>query len=86
MKHQDIQPGMVLKLKKDRAEAYGLPVGTTITVRNIATRGHYKTPWIYSVDGAFKPSDFSGIATWRVTVPTVLEQKLFGTPITYVVE
>ncbi len=61
MRHEQIQPGQTLRLKPDRQAAYGR-AGALVIVSSIGTRDGYKTPWIYSAAGAFKPSDFAGIA------------------------
>lgn len=65
MKAQDIKPGMVLKLKKDRQDAYGLSC-PFVRVTWLRSPNAYKTPYVYTgklndagTPEAFRPSDFS---------------------------
>ena len=67
MRHQDIKVGMLLKLKKERQEAYAMPTNL-VQVTNIKPRPGYKVPWIVSYGSFYKPQDFASILT-TTTVP-----------------
>ncbi len=57
MKHQNIKVGMVLKLKRERQEAYGME-SDRVEVTAIKPRPGYVVPWIMSGTEAYKPQDF----------------------------
>jgi len=73
MKAEKIKPGMLLRLKPDRQEAYGSD-NPLVLVRSVSYHTGRKTPWITEarewVDAQgmrqpvafYRPSDFSGIA------------------------
>jgi hypothetical protein len=52
-----IEVGMMLRLKRFRAEEYG---STSLFVHVTGIKAHpcYKTPWILSGNDAYSPSDF----------------------------
>jgi hypothetical protein len=54
----EIRPGMTLKLKSDRQEAYGFETAA-VNVTGLYYKGGYKTPWVQAVQGSFRPSDFA---------------------------
>jgi len=54
-----IRVGDALKLKKNRAEAYGLPVDTKVPVVSTFTRPGYKALWVDSPLGKFPATDFA---------------------------
>lgn len=70
MKQQNIRPGMVLRLKKDRAEAYGA-TAETVKVAELRAHSGYKTKWVVAeepwqdIQGVthprafYHPSDFA---------------------------
>ena len=58
MRHQEIKVGMMLKLKKERQEAYGMESGF-VEVTAIKPREGYKVPWIVSNGSYYKSQDFS---------------------------
>ena len=57
MRYRDIRVGMVLKLKKERQEAYGAD-SDRVEVTDIRPRPGYRIPWIFSGTDAYKPQDF----------------------------
>ena len=58
MRHQEIRVGMLLRLKKERARAYGADRLEPIRITKIRKNARYKTPWIMSGSAAYRPSDF----------------------------
>jgi hypothetical protein len=59
MKHQDIKPGLILKLKPARREAYGVEnTCAAYLVTGLKYRNGYETPYIQCGNFFFKPSDF----------------------------
>lgn len=59
MQGHNINAGMTLRLKRDRAEAYGLQ-DHTVTVKRTYTRPGYKKIWIEAMTGEqFPASDFA---------------------------
>jgi hypothetical protein len=62
MQHQNIKPGMVLKLKKEAIERYGENVTSpTYLVTGLRFRGGYKVPYVMCGDLFFRPSDFEKV-------------------------
>jgi hypothetical protein len=65
MRFNEIQVGQKVRLKAERAEAYGMPVwaGFIYTVKALKARPGYKSGFVYlnEVDGAFKDSDFIAV-------------------------
>lgn len=59
MKHTDIQIGALLKLKPNRADAYGMADHPYVVVTGLKFRDGYKVPFVLSRDLAFTPSDFA---------------------------
>ena len=60
MHYWDIRIGDKLRLKRDNRYGLGPIVVTVIEVRS---HGHYKTPWIIGENlAAYRPSDFAGRA------------------------
>lgn len=60
MQAQAIHVGATLKLKRQRAEAYGFEHPHYVTVSAITRRPGYITPYIRNAQGeAFRPSDFA---------------------------
>ncbi len=58
MKNQDIKVGMLLRLKRTRAAAYGVSYDGLVKVTAIRANPPYKTPWIMGGLNAYRPSDF----------------------------
>ena len=63
MKQENIRVGMILKLKKQRQEAYGMESGR-VEVTAIKANPPYVVPWIMSGTDAYKPQDFAECITW----------------------
>ena len=61
MKEAYIRPGMTLRLKKARAEAYGM-TERLVLVTALEPHPHYKTGFILSGSDAYRASDFEGHA------------------------
>lgn len=59
MRHDEIQPGMTLRLKPARQRAYGLNSGL-VTVDALKPRPGYKVPFVRSGENYFMPQDFQG--------------------------
>lgn len=52
-----LKAGDALRLKPERAAAYGLET-QTVQFEAVCNRGGYKTPFIKATGGIYKPSDF----------------------------
>jgi len=59
MKYQDIRPGLILRLKKDRREAYGIETTCAqYLVTGLKYRNGYKVPYVQCGSLFFRPEDF----------------------------
>ena len=59
MKDAYIRPGMTLRLKRERAEAYGM-TDRLVTVTALKDRPGYKVGFVMRGDEAYCASDFEG--------------------------
>jgi hypothetical protein len=56
---------MILKLKKDRAEAYGMDKNTLVTVKELRNRPGYAVGYVVAINGdIFQPRDFKAFHSW----------------------
>jgi len=63
MKQYDIKPGMILRLKKDRQEAYGSD-SPFVTVTGLKARPGYKVGFVQSGTDYYTPQDFARFEEW----------------------
>jgi len=61
MNHKDIHPGLILRVKKERREAYGSDTSAQYLVTALKQRDGYSVPWIMCGSLVFKASDFDKI-------------------------
>jgi hypothetical protein len=62
MDYKDIRPGLILALKKDRREAYGIETTcAAYLVTGLKYKNGYKVPYVQCGSLFFKPSDFAKV-------------------------
>ena len=71
MRAYDIQPGMTLKLKRERQEAYGAN-SPLVVVTGLRPDKTYKKMWVLSGTDCYKTSDFECRAYSPEPTPNVI--------------